>query len=248
MTENFPVEKFYVSHFTDINRIRSIIKSRALQPAGMQKKYVGRYRENAERSGDLKKYDNSVFYSIVFPDNNGVPIFTSPFEGYAYLIFSPQIIEDNAKMIGRRGVSELPVFCKAWNYGKIREDYCHHYDKEISLEDNLNNWRQVMSRHIEQYMKDPKTEKLTSQEGGTLNTELLLEGEMPIDMDLITIYIPKFEYKPRPKLSEAFYEKYPSFRGSEERQKKIYETNEIVIENLIKEHPDLPWTRENPFK
>jgi hypothetical protein len=245
---SFPVEKFYVSHFTDINRIRNILKSHALQPSGMQKNYVGRYRENAEEHGDLEKYNKSVFYSIIFPDDNGVPIFKeSRITGYGFFVFSPKIIEDNAKIVGRRGVSELPIFCKAWNYGKIREEYCHTYDTDKSLEENLNSWRQVMSENIKQYMIDPETKRLTSAEGRTLNTELLLEGEMPIDMDLIAIYIPKVKHIVV-KLSEDFYKKYPFMRGSEEHMKKQHEDEEKVIETLIKENPDLPWTRENPFK
>jgi hypothetical protein len=247
LTMSFPVEKFYVSHFTDIKRIRNIITSRALQPAGMQKNYVGRYRENAEEHGDLEKYDNSVFYSIIFPDDDGVPIFKeSRITGYGFFVFSPKIIEDNAKMVGRRGVSELPIFCKAWNYGKIHE-HCYTYETDKSLEENLNSWRQIMSENIKQYMIDPETERLTSAEGRTLNTELLLEGEMPIDMDLIAIYIPKVKHIVV-KHSEAFLAKYPFMRGSEERMKKKYEDEEAEVENLIKEHPDLPWTRENPFK
>ena len=242
----FPIEKFYVSHFTDIDRIRSIIGSRALQPSGMQKDYVGRYRENAEEE-NLKKYDNSVFYSIVFPDDNGIPIFEkSLVAGYGFFVFSPKIIEDNADMLGRRGVSELPNFCRGWAYGKIHE-HCYTYDSDKSLEENLNSWRSIVHENIKQYMKDPKTERLISAEGRTLNTELLLEGEMPIDMDLIAIYIPKVKpifLKP----SEALILKYPWMKGADERAKKRYEDEEEEIERLIKENPDLPWTRENPFK
>ena len=92
MSDTFPVEKFYVSHFTDINRIRSIVESRALQPSGMQKDYVGRYRENAEEYGYLKKYDKSVFYSIVFPDDNGIPIFEEePAVNDSAVFFRPNI-------------------------------------------------------------------------------------------------------------------------------------------------------------
>jgi hypothetical protein len=243
----FPVEKFYVSHFTDIKRIRSIIASRSLQPSGMQKEYVGRYRENAEEHGDLEKYNKSLFYSIVFPDDNGIPIFEkSLVSGYGFFVFSPKIIEDNADMLGRRGVSELPIFCRGWAYGEIHE-HCYTYESDKSLKENLNIWRTIVHENIKQYMKDPKTERLISAEGRTLNTELLLEGEMPIDMDLIAIYIPKVKHIVV-KYPEAFLVKYPSFRGSEERMKKKYEDEEAEIENLIKENPDLPWTRENPFK
>jgi hypothetical protein len=242
----FPVEKFYVSHFTDIKRIRSILESHALQPSGMQKEYGGRYRENVEEK-NLKKYDNSVFYSIVFPDDNGIPIFEeSRISGYGFFVFSPKIIEDNADMLGRRGISELPIFCQGWAYGEIHE-HCYTYESDKSLEENLNIWRTIVHENIKQYMKDPKTENLLSAEGRTLGTELLLEGEMPIDMDLIAIYIPKV--KPIIiKYPEDFLAKYPFMRGSDERAKKRYEDEEAEVENLIKENPDLPWTRENPFK
>lgn len=245
--KSFPVEKFYVSHFTDIKRIQSILDARALQPSGMQKKYIGRYRENAEEHGDLKKYDKSVFYSIIFPDDNGVSIFKESFiNGYGFFIFSPKIIEDNAGMLGRRNVSELPIFCRGWAYGEIHEN-CYKYDSDKSLEENLNSWRQIMSENIKQYMIDPETERLTSAEGRTLNTELLLEGEMPIDMDLIAIYIPKVKLNFL-KVSEALLLKYPWMKGADERAKKRYEDEEAEVERLIKENPDLPWTRENPFK
>jgi hypothetical protein len=244
---SFPVEKFYVSHFTDIDRIQSILDTRALQPAGMQKNYVGRYRENAEEHGDLEKYNKSVFYSIVFPDDNGIPIFEKSFiSGYGFFVFSPKIIEDNANMLGRHNVSENPIYCRGWNYGEIHE-HCYTYETDKSLEENLNTWRNIESEKIKQYMKDPKTEHLISAEGRTLGTELLMEGEMPIDMDLITIYIPKVK-RTVLKYPEAFLAKYPFMRGSEERMKKKYEDEEAEVERLIKENPDLPWTRENPFK
>jgi hypothetical protein len=247
MSDTFPVDKFYISHFTDIDRIQSILDARALQPAGMQKNYVGRYRENAEEHGDLEKYDKSVFYSIVFPDDNGIPIFKeSRISGYGFFVFSPKIIEDNANMLGRHNVSENPIFCRGWAYGEIHEN-CYTYDNDKSLEENLNLWRSIMTENIKQYMIDPETERLTSAEGRTLNTEILMEGEMPIDMDLIAIYIPKVKHIVV-KHSEAFLAKYPFMRGSEERMKKKYEYEEAEVERLIKENPDLPWTRENPFK
>ena len=251
----FPIEKFYVSHFTRVHNLKSIIEARALQPPIFQENFDSYYYETAEEKGNQEKYKKSIFYSIIFPDSKGIPIYRDEEfgggqagGGYVYFIFSSKIIEDNANMLNRRHITELPIFCKGWNYGKTDIDKCDIYDTNISLYENLNKWREKIKKAIQKYEEDPYQESLVSAESNTLGTELLMEGEMPIDMDLITIYIPKFEYKPRPKLSEAFYEKYPSFRGSEERQKKIYETNEIVIENLIKEHPDLPWTRENPFK
>jgi hypothetical protein len=242
--KKFPQEKFYVSHFTQITRLRNIIEARALQPTGMSKA-SGHYTEQAK---DKKKYKRSVFYSVMFPDDDGVPIFKDnlPVPGFVYFVFSPKIIEDNANMVGKHGVKEGPIWCKGWNYGKIHE-HCYYYEKDKSLSENLHTWRDLIQDKIDLYKSDPNTEKLTSVESRTLNTELLMEGEMPIDMDLLHIYIPKVIYKPI-KYSEAFLQKYPLMRGAEERMRKNYEEEEAEVERLIKENPDLPWTRENPFE
>jgi hypothetical protein len=66
-------------------------------------------------------------------------------------------------------------------------------------------------------------------------------------MDLIAIYIPNVSLRFL-KPSEALILKYPWMKGAYERSKKRYEDQETEVERLIKEHPDLPWTRENPFK
>jgi hypothetical protein len=61
---------------------------------------------------------------------------------------------------------------------------------------------------------------------GTLNTELLLEGETFLDIpELEYIYVPIQEY---------FYS-------------DIQESNYKKIEKLMDKYPELPWIRENPF-
>ena len=184
----------------------------------------------------------------MFPDDDGVPIFKDNLlvRGLVFFVFSPQIIEDNANMVGKNGVKQGPIWCKGWNYGKIHK-HCYYYEKDKSLSENLNTWRDLIQDNIDLYKSDPNTKKVLSIESNTLVTELLMEGEMPIDMDLLHIYIPKGRYIPV-KFSEAFLEKYPSFRGEEVRRRKDYEEEEAEVERLIRENPDLPWTRENPFK
>jgi hypothetical protein len=95
---------------------------------------------------------------------------------------------------------------------------------------------------IKDYEEDPSKERLVQMESETLNAELLIEGEMPIDMDLLYIYIPQDDFKYN--YSEENLKKYPFLA----KTKAIMEKQKEELENLIKEHPDLPWTRENPFK
>jgi hypothetical protein len=251
---SFPTEKFYVSHFTGIGSLEEIIKSRSLQPPKVQREVYleenpgeewegSNYYENAkERGGDIDKYDKSVFYSILFPDSNGKPTFRKDkVERIAYFIFSPQIIEDNAKMVGRRGVTEPPVFCKGWSYGKIKNEKCNYYDSSKSLQENLDSWRTIMLPMIQKFEEDPFLEKLVQAESKALNAELLMEGEMPIDMDLLYIYIPQgieFNY------TEEQIKKYPFLKNAMEGRKIMDEK----LERLIRENPDLPWTHENPFE
>jgi hypothetical protein len=253
---SFPIEKFYVSHFAKIHNLKKILESRSLQPPKLQRQIFKEkkpeeewsgsdYYENAkERGGDIEKYDKSIFYSILFPDSKGNPIFRDTKSRYVYFIFSPRIIEDNSSMIGRYGITEPPVFCEGWSYGKIKEEDCRYYNKDLTLEENLNSWRDSILYMIKDYEEDPSKERLIQAESDTLNAELLMEGEMPIDMDLLYIYIPNFESIFEYNYTEEQLKKFPFLvkaKESMEKQKKELET-------LIKEYPDLPWTRENPFK
>jgi hypothetical protein len=251
---SFPAEKFYVSHFTKIHNLKKILKSHSLQPQKLQQQlfeeenieeewYGSDYYENAkERGGDIEKYNKSIFYSILLPDSKGNPIFRDRKYRYVYFIFSPRIIEDNADMIGRHGVTALPVFCEGWSYGKIKEEDCRYYNTNLTLEENLNSWRDSVLYMIKDYEEDPSKERLVQMESETLNTELLIEGEMPIDMDLLYIYIPQDDFKYN--YTEENLKKYPFLA----KTKAFMEKQKEELENLIKEHPDLPWTRENPFK
>lgn len=248
MSENFPTDKFYVSHFTRVHNLENIIKVRALQPPIFQENFDSYYYETAEEKGNQEKYKKSIFYSIIFPDSKGNPIYRNEeFDGgqagggYAYFIFSPKIIEDNANMLNRRHISELPIFCKGWNYGKTDIDKCDNYDTNISLYENLNKWRNKIKKSIQKYEEDPYQEKIVSVESNTLGTELLMEGEMPIDMDLIAIYIPEqiiYQYTEEQIKKKPFLEKVQDGLRKEAEE----------LETLIKENPDLPWTREFPFK
>jgi hypothetical protein len=248
MSEKFPVEKFYVSHFTRIHNLENIIKARALQPRIFQEDFNSYYYEQAEELGNQEKYKKSIFYSIIFPDSKGIPIYRDEEfgggqagGGQAYFIFSPKIIEDNANMLNRRYITELPIFCKGWNYGKTDIDKCDSYDINISLYENLNKWRNTVKESIRKYEEDPYQESLVSVESNTLGTELLMEGEMPIDMDLVVIYVPEqiiYQYTEEQLKKKPFLKKVQDGLRMEAEE----------VETLIKENPDLPWTRENPFK
>jgi len=257
--------KFYVSHFTRTSNVKEIIEARALQPVKIQKEIFeskktksvefseSYYYESAVEYGDQEKYGRSNFYSIIFPDSKGNPIFRTHnkwgelSDTYTYFIFSPKIIEDNAKMVGTRGVTEPPVFCKGWTYGKINPDRCNYYNNDLSLEENLNNWRNSIIKGIERYEKDPYTEKTVQVESLTLGTEIMIEGEMPIDLDLMYIYIPKSEFVPG-NYPKNFYKKMPDMKEMEEELKKEAEESESKIQKMIDKYPELPWIREDPFK
>ena len=261
----FPEEKFYVSHYTRTSNVEDIIKSRALQPVKIQKEIFESentnssefsepyYYESAAEYGNQEKYAKSNFYSIIFPDSKGKPIFRTHnkwgelSDTYTYFIFSPKIIEDNAKMVGTRGVTEPPVFCKGWTYGKINPDRCNYYNNDLSLKENLNNWRNSILVGIERYEKDPYAEKTVQVESLTLGTEIMMEGEMPIDLDLMYIYIPKSEFAPG-NYPKNFYKKLPDLKEMEEELRKEAEESESEIQKMIDKYPELPWIREDPFK
>jgi hypothetical protein len=247
----FPTDKFYVTHFTEHKELIKIVKSRSLQPTNLireifqkenpGKEWSSRYEDLAEErgEGDLEKYGKSVFYSIIFPDNDGLPIIL-PNKLNVLFVFSPKIIEDNANMVGRRGVTENPIFCKGWHFGEIKEDKCIRYNKDLSLNKNLNNFRNKIQDFIERYHKNGKVyeEKLFHAESQTLNSELLMEGEMPIDLDLLYIYVPDIIMTP-----EALIKKHPMFAKANEYKKEL----QAEVDKVIEENPDLPWIRTNPF-
>jgi len=243
----FPTDKFYVTHFTEHKHLKKIIESRSLQPTNLIRElndnnYISRYEDMSENigKGDLEKYGKSVFYSIVFPDNDGLSII-HPHKLNVLLIFSPKIIEDNANMVGRRGVTETPIFCKGWHFGEIKEEDCLKYDKSLSLNKNLNIFRNHIQDLIDRYHKNGKVyeEKLFQVESQTLNSELLMEGEMPIDLDLLYIYVPDIIMTP-----DALIKKNPMFAKANEYKKEL----QVEVEKVIAENPDLPWIRSFPFK
>lgn len=242
----FPTNKFYVTHFTEHDELIKIVKSRSLKPTNLiresNKDFVSRYEDLAKENGygNMEKYGKSIFYSIIFPDNDGIPIIKIHKLNVLF-VFSPKIIEDNAKMIGRRGVTETPIFCKGWDYGKINKEKCIKYNKDLSLNKNLNIFRNRIQDYINRYHENGKVyeEKLFQVESQTLNTELLMEGEMPIDLDLLYIYVPEIMI-----MSESVVKKYPMFAKANEYKKELKEE----VEKVIAENPDLPWIRTDPFK
>ena len=254
----FPENKFYVSHFTRTHNLKEILESRALQPVNLQKALDPKfaepdYYESAAEYGNQEKYGRSNFYSIIFPDSKGKPIFRTHnkvgelSETYVYFIFSSRIIEDNAKMVGNHDVIEPPVFCKGWTYGKITKERCSYYDSSISLKDNLNLWRDSIIKGIKKYEEDPYTEKLVQPESLTIATEIMIEGEMPLDLDLIYIFIPKNNFVPG-KYPKSFYKKMPDMRELEKELKKEYDDADKKLQELMDKYPELPWTRDDPFK
>lgn len=242
----YSTDKFFVTHFTEHSSLVKIVKSRSLQPTNLIRKiskesYVSRYEDMAKErgKGDLEKYGKSVFYSLIVPDNDGLPIIED-IKLNVLFVFSPKIIEDNAEMVGRRDVTEEPIFCKGWHFGEIREDKCVRYDKTLSLNKNLNNFRNKIQDYIDRYHKNGKVyeEKLFQAESQTLNSELLMEGEMPIDLDLLYIYVPNVLI-----YSEATAKKYPMFAKVNEYNKEL----QAEVEKVMAENPDLPWIRTFPF-
>jgi hypothetical protein len=253
-------DKFYVSHFTSKDNLKYILESMSLQPLSLQEKIFKHknpkgewnptyYYESSETEGDPEKYKRSIFYSILFPDNDGIPIFNPPFIGHdVYFIFSSKIISDNANMVGKHNIQEGPIFCKNWNFGKIIPKWCTSYDSSKSLDENLNSWRALLSKSIQTYHEGNKeyNSDLMPMESGALGTELLIEGEMPIEADL------KYIYVPRGNLEMNIIEKLGKINPIYEKlsEKMIEQTNfdEKNIEDLMKSYDYLPWTTTNPFK
>jgi hypothetical protein len=248
MSSNFPVDKFYVCHFTNRYGLHNIIESRSLQPPIIQKKlfekenpdkkFWTRYLELMEErgKGDLEKYMKSIFYTILFTDDNGDVMF-KPKSLFVYFIFSPKIIEDNAKMVGSEGITEVPVFCRGWNFATVTKQGCKYYNPKQSLKKNLNKFRKFSSAIIDRHTEDKIQKDIFQELEGVPNIELLMEGEMPIDMDLLHIYVPEYD----PSILEKYFIDHPHMREK-------FENLENLMKAIIKENPDLPWTRENPFK
>jgi hypothetical protein len=141
---------------------------------------------------------NSIFYGFVFPDEQG-NIDYKPMDSSVHFIFSSKILEDNANMYGCRGVHDLPIFCRGWNYGAIDKN-CHYYNCKENLEENVNRWRNIALTNGKDL---PPADYINPWTGTSMN-EILLEGEMPLDMDLIGIYT-------NGKYSKDTIEKYPEY-------------------------------------
>jgi hypothetical protein len=77
---------------------------------------------------------------------------------------------------------------------------------------------------------------------GTLGSELLMEGEMPIELDLLHIYVPYPTIQIQ--MAEAMLSKMPTFQKIIDNYKK----QEEELDQMIKKYDHLPWTRDNPFK
>jgi hypothetical protein len=248
-SDKFSKDKFFVCHFTYKDRLRSIVENYALVPPKVLKRiyevenpgeeWEGSWYMNLaeeRETGNMNKYMKSIFYSILFPDNNGDTMF-KPVNTLAYFIFSPKIIQDNAAMVGHRDVTEGPIFCNGWNFGNTSEEECIHYNTSKSLEENLHIFRDKVSTMIDIYSKYNYTEKVFQSEG-VPNCELLMEGEMPIELDLLHIYVPRQNFNlEKMNKNNIFYKAYLGLKEQDES-----------IDKLIEEYPHLPWTRENPFK
>jgi hypothetical protein len=192
-----PSDKFYLTHSSNIHRLENILKDRSIRPLSLRKKIfklenpgkrfnysqISDYYSYVNKK-DRKKYINSIFYGFLFPEKDGTLKY-GPLQsiGSVHFIFSSKILEDNAKMYGCRGVNELPIFCEGWSFGNIHKG-CFHYKCEESLETNLNKWRNL-AFNFESYN--------TSSDVwiGGYHNEILLEGEMPLDLDLLAILTPK---------------------------------------------------------
>jgi hypothetical protein len=257
---SYPSNKFYITYFTRLKGLKDILKTRSIQPFGVQKENFTLENPDkvwsfdsiynaAKAIGNLDKYLKSVAYTIMFPDKKGNIIFEENKlnNDFVYVVFSPKIIEDNATMKGQRDVSELPIFCDGLKYGKYNSEKCSYYDTKKSLKENLNSWRELIMKKIDTYEINPQEYKLISLETKTLETELLIEGEMPIDMDLIAIYIPKTKYEII-DYPESYYKQHPYMREVAKKMKNLYKEEEEKIQEIIDKYPELPWTRENPFK
>jgi hypothetical protein len=252
----YTLDKFYVSHFSSKFALKSILESYALQPLGLRREIFKQkhkddktsvwhdplFYEFARDEGSTEKYDKSIFYSIIFPDNDGNPIFKPTQNDKVYFIFSPKIIEDNVTMLNTKNFTELPIFCSGWYYGKTPEEKCIVYDTSKSLTENLNNFRTIKNWAIDFYHKNGKQylHNIMPLLSGTLRSELLMEGEMPLELDLVYIYVPKS--KPV-KYTQKMLKMFPDLLEVD----KELELEELKLQKLIDENPHLPWIRKNPF-
>jgi hypothetical protein len=213
-------DKFFVTHSTSSWNLKSILEARSIQPLILKKKlYEEKYKEEIEykyisdfyeEAKDKEKYIKSVFYGFVFPNKNGT-IKYEPQISSVHFVFSSKIIQDNANMYGCEGVNDLPIFCKGWNYGAIDKN-CYYYNCKESLEENLNTWRNIALQ---------EKEYMNAWTGTSIN-EILLEGEMPLDLDLVCIYAPDY------------------------LEKFNLDKNESPIEKLMKQYPEYKWVRNIP--
>ena len=77
----FSNKDFYIVHSTKIGNLPKILESQSLKPIGSQKDGVKKKKRNtlffeqAKELGDIQKYKKSIFYSIIFPDDDKYPIF-----------------------------------------------------------------------------------------------------------------------------------------------------------------------------
>jgi hypothetical protein len=209
-----PSDKFFITHTTNINNLESILENRSLQPLSLIRKLskdkisyesISNYYSQAKNK---EKYINSVFYGFLYPTKENELLY-KPFSDI-HFIFSSNIVKDNAFMYGRRGVKDLPIFCKGWNYGAIDQN-CYYYDTKKSLEENLNIWRVIALN--KKFSFDPWT--------STSVNEILMEGEMPLDLDLVCIYVTKYSLTmkgkdPEKTLIMELKEKYPEYNWIED--------------------------------
>jgi hypothetical protein len=204
-----PSNKFYLTHSTNIFRLENILKDRSIRPLSLSRKIFKEknpgkrfnysdYSDYYKHAENSKKYSDSIFYGFLFPERDGTLIYGPLLSKHqVHFIFSSKIVEDNAKMYGCRGVNELPVFCEGWNYGGVDQG-CFYYKCEETLETNLNIWRNLAF--------DFETYNMGSDVWiGGYHNEILLEGEMPLDLDLIAILVPKS------KESKELKKKYPEY-------------------------------------
>lgn len=224
-------DRFFVTHTTNSSNLEYILETGSIQPLSLQKKLFEEqnpgknftYEFNSDyygKSKDSKKYINSVFYGFLYPNKDGEIHYDPMMLGSSvHFIFSSKIIQDNANMYGCRKVHDLPIFCKGWNYGKIDEK-CSYYNCKRSLEYNLNKWRNIML----------KTESSFNPWNGMNMNEILLEGEMPIDLDLVAIYLP---YNDKLK---NLKEKYPHYNW-------IHDRKDLKIPNLSNEILDFSFLK-----
>lgn len=186
---------FYISHFTTLESLVYILKIGSLLPLSEQRKIYGEkfrephYYNTVKGIGDVDVYDKSTFCSIIFPED--LRIF-NPNPNKIYLMFSPNIL------LGRKS-----VFCKGWSYGKIKKDSICSYSSDLTIEENLNIWKNISKESFD---------KTIHPDSGTFKNELLIEGRLNFKYSydsLRFIYVPKNDYIDK-KLLETLIFKNPN--------------------------------------